>query len=341
LNIIKEADFRKQIKSAPEKCYLFFGEEEYMKNYALKLAKQTISPDPTLAFFNELSLDGLTYSPSALLDAIMPAPMMAERKIVIVQGLDFTGMKSGDVDDLCQSLDSLDEYDYNTVIISVAPDKIDTGILPHRPSAILQRLSEYAVCVNFEKNTPARLASWISKHFEHNGVTATPNVCMALIDRCGRDMYSLASETDKLSFYALSYGKNTVTLQDVAQVAIAAMEYDAFAFTNSIAARKQKEALDILYDMKSRRLEPIIIMSKVTETACDMLSVAVLMRDGLTCKEISRVLKMHEFRVSKLMGAQVSEQLCRHMISACKKADLQIKSYGGGYEILERLICTI
>ena len=27
MNIVKEADFRRQIKSSPEKCYLFFGDE--------------------------------------------------------------------------------------------------------------------------------------------------------------------------------------------------------------------------------------------------------------------------------------------------------------------------
>ncbi len=341
MDIIKETDFRKQIKTAPNKCYLLFGEEEYMKSFAVKSAVEAISPDPTLAFFNEIRFDALSYSPEALMSAIMPAPMMADRKLILIQGLDFTAMKASELDALCTTLDSLDEYDYNTVILVASADRFDAGILPKRPSSTLKKLSERAVCVNFEKNTPARLAAWIAKHFEHNGVSASQAVCMTLIDRCGRDMYTLASETDKLSFYVSSCGRTEVTEKDIAQVATAASEYDAFAFTNAIAAHKRELALDILYDMKSRRLDPIIIMSRVTETACDMMSVCALMREGLTAPEISKALKIHEYRISKMMNNQISESLCRSMTEACREADLQIKSYGDGYEILERLICTI
>ena len=43
MDIIKEADFRKEIKSAPKSAYLFFGEEDYMKSFALKAASEAIS----------------------------------------------------------------------------------------------------------------------------------------------------------------------------------------------------------------------------------------------------------------------------------------------------------
>ena len=341
MNVLKESDFRKEIKTAPQKCYLFYGEEEYMKNYSLSLAKQALCPDETLAFFNEIKLDSISYSPAALLDAIMPAPMMADRKLITVQGVDFKAMKQNEVDELCQTLDALDEYDYNTVIIVTMSDKFDAGRSPKSPSTTLQKLSERAVCVNFEKNTPAKLSAWLQKHFEHNGASAAPDVCMAIVDRCGRDMYTLAGEVDKLSFFVLSQGRSTVTRDDVDYVAIAATEYDAFAFTNAIAARRREEALNILYDMKSRRIDPIIIMGEVSRTACDIMSISALMREGLTALEISRAVGMHEFPVTKIMNAQISDAVCRHMIEVCADADLQIKSFSDGYSVIERLICTI
>ncbi len=341
MDIIKEADFRKQIKASPQKCYLLFGEEEYMKNYAVKYALEALSPDPTLAFFNEIRLDSLSYSPEALINAIMPAPMMADRKLIIIQGLDYSGMKASDLDALGAAIDTLDEYDHNTLIMVASADKFDTGILPKRPSPAYKKLAERAIMVNFEKNSPARLASWIAKHFEHNGVVADQNVCLALIDRSGRDMYTLANETDKLSFYALSHGRNEITIQDIGLVAIAASEYDAFAFTNAIAARKREYALEILYDMKSRRMDPIFIMSKVTETACDMMSVCLLLREGATVAEMSKILSMHEYRIKKMLANNLSEPICKSMIAACCAADMQIKRYSDGYEVLERLICTI
>ena len=339
---ITEAEFRKQIKTAPQKCYLLFGEEEYMKNYALSQATAALSPDPTLAFFNEIRLDSLSYSPEALLNVIMAAPMMADRKLIILQNLDFVAMKKdNETDALLKTLEALDEYDYNTVIIVVAADRIDVGRFPKKPSVILEKLGEYAVLVNFERNTPARLCAWLAKHFAHNGVSADPSVCMALIDRCGRDMYTLANETDKLSFFVLQNGRNTVTANDVAYVAIAATEYDTFAFTNAIAARRREQALAILYDMKSRRMDPILIMGEVSRAAGDMLCVCLLSKEGMTSSEISKITGKPDFAILKMLQTLPAESVCRQMVEKCRAADREVKNFGDGYAAIERLVCTM
>lgn len=341
MEIIKEADFRREIKSSPRKAYLFFGDEDYMKKFALDTAVQAISPEPSFAFFNEIRLDSFSYSPEALVDSFMPAPMMADRKIIILSGLDFNAMRQNEIDAMCKSLEALDEYDYNTLIIMTSADRFDAGNLPKRPSSMLQKLSERLTPVMFEKNSPTRLAAWVGKHFEHNGVVASPEVCALVIDRCGRDMFNLASETDKLSFFALANGRHEVTRDDVMSITTPASEFDAFALSNAIGARRRDEALEILGDMKGRRLEPIMIISEITKTVCDMVSVAVLRADGLTQREISEALKIHEYRLSIMLRTLPDEQMCKLMLSRCRDADLEIKSTRDGYAILERLICTI
>ena len=335
MEIIKEADFRKEIKSKPRGAYIFFGDEDYMKSFAIKLASETISPDPSFSFFNEVRLDALSYSPDALLDAMMPLPMMAERKIIIVTGLDVGAMKSNEVDSLCAVLEQVEEYDYNTVIISVASDRLDPGNLPKKPSTLLKRLGEAAILVNFEKNTPSKLAAWVGKHFEHNLVKASPDVCSFVIERCGRDMFILAGETDKLAFYVKQSGRDQVTREDVIKVATPATEY------NAICARKKEEALSILRDMKMKRLDPILIMGEVTRTLCDMTAVAALNEDGLTVSEISGILKIHEYTVSIILRNRPRVDVCKRLIERCREADLALKGSRDGYAVLEKLICTI
>lgn len=341
MEIIKEADFRKELKSKIRTCYVFFGEEDYMKSFAVKLAVETISPEPSFSFFNEIRLDALSYSPDALLDSMMPLPMMAERKIIIVSGLDMGTMRSDEIDALCSTLEKLEDFDYNTVIISVASDRLDPGILPKKPSSTLKKLGECAVLVNFEKNSPAKLAAWVGKHFEHNGVSASPDVCAFVIERCGRDMFILAGETDKLAFYVKQNGRDTVTREDVINVATPATEYDAFAFTNAIGARKKEEALSILRDLKMKKTDPILIMGEVTKTLCDMTAVATLNADGLTTGEISSILKIHEFRISMILKNRPRPEVCKILLSRCRDADLELKSTHDGYAVLEKLICTI
>ena len=341
MNIIKEADFRKEIKSKPAPGYLFVGDEDYMKSFAVNTATDALIPDPTFAFFNEIKLDAFSYSPEALMDALMPLPMMADKKLVLLSGLDFNAMKQSELDALCAVLGQLDEYDYNTLIINASSDRFDPGTLPKRPSSTLSKLSEYLTVVNFEKNTPAKLAAWVGKHFEHNGVTAPPEICTMMIEWCGRDMYNLASETDKVAFYVLAQGRNTVTREDLIKVAIPAAEYDAFALTNAIGARKKDDALNILQDLRRRKADPIIIMGEITKTVCDMNSVALLNAEGLTGREISEALKIHEYRISIFLKNNVKPPMCRHMIAKCREADLELKNSGDGYAVIEKLICSI
>ena len=341
MDIIKESDFRKEIKSAPQKAYLFFGEEDYMKSFALKAASEAICSDPSLSFFNEMKLDALSYSPDALLDAIMPFPMGADRKLITVSGLDLNAMKQGEVDSLISVLSQLDEYDYNTVIINVSGDRFDFGSLPKRPSALLKRLSEHLCPVYFERNTPARLAAWVGKHFAHNGAVASPEICALVIDRCGRNMYTLSGEVDKISFYVLAHGRNEVTRDDVMNISTAAEEFDTFALTNAIGARRRDEALRILRDMKLRRVEPISILAEISGLVSNMTAVSMLRADGLTQGEIAEILGIHEYRVGLMMKSAIDTDICRSMLEKCRAADLELKTGRGGYITLEKLICSI
>lgn len=340
MNIIKEADFRREIKSSPKEAYFFFGEEDYMKMHAIALARQTLCPDESLSIFNEMKLDALSYSPAALLDMMSALPMMADRKLITITGLDFNAMKPAELDALTSALSQLSEYDYNTVIISAASDRFDPGYLPKRPSSALTKIAEYATVVNFEKNSPARLAAWVGKHYEHNGAYADPSVCAFTVDYCGRDMFSLSQETDKISFYVLSQGRTNVTIDDVKLIGVNSCEYDAFAFTNAICAGQKDKALSILSEMKKKKTDPLIIMSEVSKTVCDSVSVFALLRDGMTHAEISKILGLHEYKVSVIVKSGNIDNPKR-LLSKCLRADIDIKSYSDGYAVLEKLICTM
>ena len=57
--LLKEADFRKEIKTAPRAGYVFVGDEDYLKSFALRAAEEAFCPDSALAIFNVLRIDGL------------------------------------------------------------------------------------------------------------------------------------------------------------------------------------------------------------------------------------------------------------------------------------------
>lgn len=343
LNILKDADFRRELKSQPRAGYLFFGDEDYLKIHAIRTAREVVCPDPTFAMFNEMRLDATDFDAQKLQDALMPMPMMADRKLVTLTGLNFNAMRQSELDDLCDVLSTLGEFDYNLLIVSAAADCLDPGYLPRRPSAVLKKLGEFLAPVLFERSTPKQLAAWVGKHFAHNGVNAAPELCAHMIDYCGRSMFSLASEVDKLSFYVLSHGRTEATEADLRLVCTPAIEYDAFDFANAVMEGRRETALAILGDYKLRRVDPIIILSDVIRVFCDMQAIYALRKEGMAPPDIAAATKIHEYRVGlylRGMGQDPQARL-RRAIEACAEADAALKLSPQGYGALERLICTV
>ena len=343
MEILKESDFRKECKSAPRTGYLLFGEEDYLKSFAVQTAKEFCSPDPTFSFFNEMTLDALDFTPSKLLEALMPMPMMSERKLVVVKGLNFVTMRPNELDALCEVLEALGDYDYNLLLIHVASDCLDAGFLPKRPSSTLTKLAQYLTPVQFERCTTSKLAAWTQKHFLHNGIQAPAAFCNRMIEYCGHSMYILASEIDKLSFYLLSHGLTEPDEDTLVLVCTPANEYDTFAFTNSIMEGRTEAALGILADYRFRRIDPLFVLGDVTKIICEMIAVRAMTSDGASVADIAAALKLHEFKVGLYQKSlrHSSDARLRRMLSACTDADSSIKNSSKGYAPLERLICVL
>ena len=343
MNILKESDFRKEIKTAPGTAYLFFGDEDYLKLSAVRLAREALCPDPSFAVFNEMRLDALDFTPDKLTDALMPMPMMADRKLIVISGLNFNTMKPADLEALCNALSGVREYDYNTVLLLAAADCLDPGYLPRRPSTALNRLGEVLTPVQFERSTPAKLAVWVARHFQHNGIQASPTFCAGMIAYCGASMFSLANEIDKLSYYEAQNGKTEANEADMKFVCTPATEYDAFAFANAMMDGRRDAALDILRDYKFRRIDPLVILGDVIRVFCDMASVSAMLGAGATDKEIASALKLHEFKVGlyRKSLARMRPGALRSALDACCAADRTLKLSPQGYTALERLICSV
>jgi DNA polymerase III delta subunit len=343
MDVIKEDAFRKQLKNGLSGGYLFFGEEDYLKSFSIRAAREAVCSDETFAVFNDVQLAPIDYTPSALLSALMPPPMMSDYKIVTLNGLAISTMKQNELDELYEVLAALADYDYNVLIISVPAGLIDEGNLPKRPSAVFSELSKYLTPVRFDAVTGTRLVNWVGKHFEHHGVRATPEVCSALIDRCGSSMFDLSSETEKLSYYVLQNGRDFVSGEDVVKVSASVIDADAYALANAILDGKYSAAIDALSVMKFRRVEPVIILAEVSRVICDLVSVKALQSDGLPPAQIASILKMNEYK-AKLYASAASgkprEKLERALL-LCSEADLALKLSPQGYTAIERLICTL
>ena len=343
MNIMKEDIFRKELKNGLCGGFLFFGEEDYMKSFAMRAAREAVCPDETFAIFNEIRIDALGYSASALLDALIPPPMMTDKKIVTVSGLNIGAMRQNEIADLCEALGELPKYDYNLLIISVPAGQIDEGYIPKKPSPILTKLSEFLTPVYFEPISGARLTSWVGKHLQHNGVSASPAVCAEIVNYCGRSMYTLSSETEKLAYYVLQNGRTEVSLEDVKNVSIAEISSDTFALANAIVGGRGDDALKALGVLKFRRVEPVMVMGEVSAIVSDLVKIKAMCAGGMSPAAISAALKMSEYKVKRYVAGvkDIPEQKLYRILELCSDADLELKHSSSDYSAIERFVCCI
>ena len=155
-------------------------------------------------------------------------------------------------------------------------------------------------------------------------------------------MFTLASETDKLSYYVLWNGRDEVTVDDVKKVSIAEISTDTFALANAILDGKYDVALDALSVMKFRRVDPIIILSEVSKVVCELFAIKAMLDEGKSSSEIALAFKMNEYRVKVYMSGASGKSLKRlkRALELCAEADSALKLSPQGYMAIEKLICA-
>lgn len=343
--IITEAEFRKRLQGPISGCYVFYGEEDYLKAYCIKAARERICPDEGLACFNDITVDFQDFSVEALTDALAAPPMMCDCKLVTVRSFDFGAIKPSEVEGLLALMGAYRGDPTNLLIVSVVPEGVDMGYAK-RPSALCKKLMEVCTPVHFEASTPARLAAWAARHFKHESIDVDERTARFFVEYCGKSMYVLSAEIEKLCAYLHGAGRSDVKEEDIRAVSVPEESCDAFALTDALLTGDRAAALAALSVMRFRQVEPIYVLGEISQTFCLLYQIRRLAEGGVDKRDIGRVFRppVHEYRVDRFLRAtsRYSEEALTRAIDLCADADIAMKSYAKrNYEQIEKLICLL
>ena len=344
--IITEAVFKKKIESSPSGGFLFFGDEDYLKLHAIKYAKERVCPEPSLAVFNDMSLDygGNGFSVERFASAIAATPMMADNKIVVLSGLNVGDLKSDEMAGFYDAVASIEEFDFNLLIVSLPAGAVEASN-PNKKVSFpesIAKLCEKLTPVRFDSVPDAKLASWVVRHFDHNGVKVEAGVPTAMFAKCGKNMFTLVNEIDKLSFYVLANGRDAVSAGDVELVTSQNEEFEAFALGSAVTEGNAEKALRILGVMKAKKIEPVVILGELSSTFSDMLAVKHMTASRMSPVEIANAMKWKsDYRATKYQQvvSNIPIERIERAIELCISADLALKNSYGSYVEIEKLIC--
>ena len=94
----------------------------------------------------------------------------------------------------------------------------------------------------------------------------------------GDDMEHIANELEKLLCF--TYGKDAIETQDVQEICTVTTESRIFDMIRALADRRQKEALDLYYDLLSLKEPPMRILFLIARQFNQMLQLKDLREQG-------------------------------------------------------------
>ena len=340
-----ESEFRDLLKQNISGGFLFYGEEDYLKNhYRRELIKSALADcPPDLQDFNHIRLTLEDGDFSALTTAISTLPMLSEKKVVEVSPPNMGSWRESEKKAMLEALTLLSDCPDTVLVLIAAQGTLDPGT-PKKPASFFRALTKILTPVEFPYQTGARLRRWVERHFAGAQIALTDSALSTLLARCPQDMTGLSGEIEKLIAYCLGNGITTVTPEIVTHVTAPALREDAFALANAVLAGDRTAALSALDVCRKQKEAPQIVLGSLSRVMSDLLTVSVMLDGGADKTEIARSLKMHEYKASLYIKSAKGFGTPRlaASLNRCRDADRLMKSsYVADYIFLERLICTI
>lgn len=343
---MNEAEFRAELKNLSG-GYLFLGSEDYLKfSYSKEVQKAVL--DGSFDEFNHTVLYAEEYSASALESAISSLPMMAEKKLVEVRGVNFNSFKKDDIASLESVLSSLEANEHTVLLIRADSDYFNPGRLPKAPSELYKAMTKYLKPVVFDFPTPARLKSWILRHFSQHNVKLDQSLCDKLVSVCGHDMWAISCEISKLCAFALGTDKDEILDSDIDNICCKTTEYDDFQLTNALLEKNRALVFETLYRQKASFEPASTILNSVMRMYMELYLVYRLSSNGLGKAQIASSTGIHEFKVGMYLRSlsDTNPKKFPRAVELCQEADVTMKSASNTspYLVLERLVsalCTL
>lgn len=291
--------------------YLLYGEEQYLKNQYKNRLKRAVLPDDDT--MNYSYFEGKGIDPGQIIDQADTLPFFAEHRLVLIEN-------SGFFKNACPELaEYLPRLPQETILLFVE-NEVD------RRSKLFKAVKERGHAAELGRQDVRTLRTWVSGIIHREKKNITPQAMERFLEMAGEDMENIFHELEKLLSYTME--KDAIQLEDVEAVCTVTTENRIFNMIRAVAEKRQKQALDLYYDLLALKEAPMRILYLLARQFNQMLQVKDLRERGLDGTEIARRTGMALFVVKQSLG-QASrfskEEICR-IVEECVRAEEDVKT---------------
>lgn len=322
-------------EKGPERLYLLWGPEDYLREQFLAALKKECLPGGEDDFsFKKLS--GPELDPRALAEAVDSVPFMSERTMVLVDGADLNKIREQAADALAAVFSDIP--DYCTVALSQ-----NSAFEPNGTLKVIKAARRQGREIKFTAQQEGSLISWIQKRFSAAGKTIDSAGARQLIMVSGTYMNRLIPEIDKVAAYASG---ERVTREDIEAVAHHIPEARAYEMTDLMAARDSDGAMRVLAEvLADRDNEPIMILAAIGGQFRRLYAARLAQEKKLGRGYVEEVTGLKfGFLFDRLISAARGFSLDRlkRAVEICCETDFAMKSSGADdQELLKEAVLRI
>ncbi len=320
---------------APDRLYIFHGEEVFLQHHYFEQLKRGLLDDLTESFnFHKLNQENFDIQSFA--DSVEAMPMMAEHTLVQVDEVDIFKLPDGERTKIAEILADIPPYctvvfTYETV--SWKPDK--------RLKKLWDVICANATIIEFAKQGQRELIAWVSRHFLARGKRISNDLCVYLVDITGGTMTALAGEISKICAYS---GADEIKKSDIDAVTEPVLDAVVFQMTDLIGEGKYGQALLKLETLLKLQQEPLGILGAIGGHFRRLSAARILIDNGRSSADLMKLYRLSDYPARKTMDAarRFRPEFCAKAAELVLETDYKMKtSFDDPDRLLELLILQL
>lgn len=320
-DVIKQQLKNNQLKN----CYIFFGEEEYLKLTVLSTLYKTFcnkAPKDLSYFeFNNVSVTEL----NNIIDCCDAYTMMGGNKLVVVNDLELFSSKDNNSQTVSDFIEYMNYIPSHVCVVFYLSKEFNLSKTSKLYKKIKKVFGDESI-IEYKFMDEQNLAKWIYMLFKKEGKKIDKNTAVHLIDIKEGKMEDILMEVQKLISYCSD--RENITKEDIDNLCIKSNNYRIFALTDAISQKNCNLALKVLESLKEKKVLPSYIIIMLSRQFKSILRVNNLLKNGLTNAVIASQLKIKPFLINKYQrqSRNFNDAILTKAVHECGDIDINIKS---------------
>lgn len=294
-----------------KQVYLLCGEEAYLRNQYRDRLKNALldGGDPmNLHYF-----EGKGIQVGEVIDLAETMPFLAMRRVLVLENSEL--FKRG--------AEQLAEY-----LASPAQTAFFVFVEPEvdKRSKLYKAVQTKGRVIECNTQDEAVLKRWILEFLKKENKKITERDLNFFLDKTGTNMENIRGELEKLMCYCL--GRDVVTAQDIEEICVRQVSSQIFDMINAVAGKRQKQAMELYYDLLTLKEPPMRILYLITRQFNMLLQVKELKNKGCDANTIGTKVGLAGFIARKYVdqAAKFKEADLRKALADCVETEEAVKT---------------